>query len=75
MRLHICQVSLAPGFLTRWLGAKFKTRYGAIVAQMRRRRAIRELHALDDRALADIGIGRGDITNVVRFGRPPAAQR
>ena len=33
-------------------------------------RAAGELARLDDRELADLGIGRGDIERVVRFGRP-----
>jgi uncharacterized protein YjiS (DUF1127 family) len=36
------------------------------------RRAIRELHELDDRALADIGITRGGIEFAVRHGRTHA---
>ena len=38
------------------------------------RNAIRELHQLDDRALADIGITRGEIEFAVRHGRPHAAK-
>jgi uncharacterized protein YjiS (DUF1127 family) len=34
------------------------------------RRAIRELHQLDDRMLADIGISRGEIESAVRNGLP-----
>ena len=33
-------------------------------------RAAGELARLDDRELADLGIGRGDIERAVRFGRP-----
>ncbi|MFK7855232.1 MAG: DUF1127 domain-containing protein [Granulosicoccus sp.] len=32
--------------------------------------AIRELQALSDRELHDIGVGRGSIAEMVRFGRP-----
>jgi uncharacterized protein YjiS (DUF1127 family) len=34
------------------------------------RRAIRELHQLDDRTLADIGVTRGEIESAVREGLP-----
>jgi uncharacterized protein YjiS (DUF1127 family) len=34
------------------------------------RRAIRELHQLDDRTLADIGLTRGEIVSAVREGLP-----
>ena len=34
------------------------------------RRAIRELHRLDDRVLADIGVTRGEIESAVREGLP-----
>ena len=36
------------------------------------RRAIHELHQLDDRTLADIGITRREIEYAVRHGRPHA---
>jgi uncharacterized protein YjiS (DUF1127 family) len=36
----------------------------------RQRRAIRELRALDQRMLADIGLGYGEIESAVRRGRP-----
>jgi uncharacterized protein YjiS (DUF1127 family) len=38
--------------------------------QSRLRAAKRELHAMDDRLLADMGITREDIDEVVRNGRP-----
>src|SRR5262245_34665551 len=41
-----------------------------LAAESRRRRAIRELQALDSRALADIGITRGEIEFAVRNGHP-----
>jgi uncharacterized protein YjiS (DUF1127 family) len=34
------------------------------------RRAMRELHRLDDRTLADIGVTRGEIESAVRDGLP-----
>ncbi len=34
------------------------------------RRAMRELHRLDDRTLADIGVTRGEIESAVRHGLP-----
>jgi hypothetical protein len=43
------------------------------VLGLQERRAIRELSALDDRTLADIGITRSDIVAVVK--RKPASAR
>jgi len=40
-----------------------------IVGELRQRRAMRELRELDDRMLADIGIGRADIEPAARLGR------
>lgn len=57
---------------TRWLGllvheaAKLPRR---LAAEWERQRAIRALQQFDDRTLADIGLGRGDIEGVVRLGR------
>jgi uncharacterized protein YjiS (DUF1127 family) len=55
----------------RWLAAKARHLHAAIVAHVRRRRGIRELQALDDRALADIGLRRCDIEHAVRFRPGP----
>jgi uncharacterized protein YjiS (DUF1127 family) len=41
----------------------------AALERRRHRRAMRELHALDDRMLRDIGIDRAAIPRAARFGR------
>jgi len=43
---------------------------GWLNRQSRLRRAVRELNALTDRDLADIGISRCDIRKVANGGRP-----
>ena len=53
-------------------GARFARR---IAAEQRRRSAIRQLKALDDRTLRDIGIHRGEIEFGVRNGVPARARR
>jgi len=42
----------------------------SLVIEQQQRRTIRELHALDNRTLADIGITRGEIEYAVRGARP-----
>ena len=42
---------------------------GAIVREIRLRRALRDVGALDDSALLDMGISRGGIEDAVRHGR------
>ena len=41
----------------------------AVAAEYRARRAMRELHGLDEQMLRDIGLDRGGIEYVARFGR------
>jgi uncharacterized protein YjiS (DUF1127 family) len=41
-----------------------------LAAERRLRRDMRVLHALEDRALRDMGLTRGEIDRVVRHGRP-----
>ena len=62
--------------LAEWLRAlgTWGTRLGRDLADERLlRSAIRELHQLDDRTLADIGISRCEIESAVRRGRPRTA--
>ena len=42
------------------------------VSEFEIRRAIRELEALSDRDLSDIGLARSDIKQAVRYGRKAA---
>jgi uncharacterized protein YjiS (DUF1127 family) len=42
---------------------------GAILREIRLRRALRDVGALDDSALVDMGISRGGIEDAVRHGR------
>jgi uncharacterized protein YjiS (DUF1127 family) len=61
--------------LPQWLSAlrAWRARRARALADERRmRNAIGELHQLDDRALADIGIARCGIEFAVRHGRPHA---
>jgi len=55
--------------LTRWaargLGRAGRTVVSGLIRSHRRRVAIRQLHALDDRMLKDIGVSRGQIPLVV----------
>jgi uncharacterized protein YjiS (DUF1127 family) len=55
------------GTLTSWGVRGVRT----LVTQWRLRRAVRALQALNDRALADLGVGRGEIESAVRRGRRP----
>jgi len=46
-----------------------------ISTQQRLRRAVRELHRLDDHMLRDIGVSRGEIESAVRDGLPARMMR
>ena len=46
-----------------------KSLFSAMMREIRIRRAMREVAALDDAALHDIGIGPGNIEDAVRHGR------
>jgi uncharacterized protein YjiS (DUF1127 family) len=43
--------------------------WGAALAELAARRAVRDLQAMDAHLLHDLGIGRGEIVAVVRGGR------
>ena len=47
----------------------FEDMVGLSEEKRRERRAIRELHALSDRELSDLGMARSSIESVVRYGR------
>jgi uncharacterized protein YjiS (DUF1127 family) len=46
-----------------------------LAAKRRLRSAVRDLHRLDDRMLADIGVTRGEIESAVRDGLPARMMR
>ena len=47
----------------------FRRLYAAIVREMELRRSLREIRALDDRTLLDIGINLGGAEDAIRRGR------
>jgi uncharacterized protein YjiS (DUF1127 family) len=59
------------GFATagRWLVAPLARTVRGLVKERQLRSAMRELHAMDDRLLADMGLRREDIDDAVRSGR------
>jgi uncharacterized protein YjiS (DUF1127 family) len=58
-------VGTLAGTAARGLERAGRNIVSGVVTARRRRAAIRELHALDDRMLKDIGLSRGDIPYVV----------
>jgi len=59
--------------VSRWLRAlasKGRQQMLRLANEWYQRRAIQALNKLDDRMLADMGLSRGDIENVVRCGPP-----
>lgn len=59
----------AAGTFVRYLFASPGRLVQRVVEARRHSLAMQELHALDDRMLKDIGIDRGSIPRVARFGR------
>jgi uncharacterized protein YjiS (DUF1127 family) len=59
----------------RVLALRATRRASGLSAQRRLRRAVRELHRLDDRMLRDIGVTRGEIESAVRDGLPARMMR
>lgn len=59
----------------RVLALRGTRRARGLSAQHRLRRAVRELHRLDDRMLRDIGVTRGEIESAVRDGLPARMMR
>jgi uncharacterized protein YjiS (DUF1127 family) len=49
--------------------AVLKNLFAAVMREIRLRRAMREVAALDDAMLQDIGLGPGSIEDAVRHGR------
>jgi uncharacterized protein YjiS (DUF1127 family) len=58
-----------PSSLSAWLGGVALRAARAIARELRIRRDMRHLMAMDDRMLKDIGLTRADIGDAVRYGR------
>jgi uncharacterized protein YjiS (DUF1127 family) len=59
----------APYGLSAWLGDVAERAARAIALELRIRRDMRHLMAMDDRMLKDIGLTRAEIGGAVRYGR------
>lgn len=58
-----------------WVATSIALGLGTTALWLERRRARAQLHAMDDRALADLGIHRSQVDAVVRGGRPGTETR
>ncbi|MCC7271522.1 MAG: hypothetical protein IT561_02560 [Alphaproteobacteria bacterium] len=66
---------LGPAALRNWAARQAARLAYLVVREFRIRHAISRLHRLDDRNLADLGIARPEIAQVVRRARREAERR